>query len=458
MSAERILTGWGRATRSRSVVDDARSIGDVARALAAAGPRGVLPRGLGRSYGDQAQNAGGRVIDMTGLSGIVELDRARGAVTTLAGTSFDELLRELVPRGWFPPVVPGTRWVTIGGAIANDVHGKNHHRDGSIARHVERLTLSTPDGRRRTIGPADDPEAFAATAGGLGLTGVIVDATVRLLPIGSAWVRVDTERARDLDDLLARMDASDDAYRYSVAWVDCLSGGAALGRGILTRGDHASADELSRAGCDRPLAYRARTVGSVPAWSPPVLGPATTRAFNEAWFRRAPRRERGRLVPLTSFFHPLDSVGSWNRLYGRRGFVQHQFAVPLGQEDVIRSALERLSASGCASFLGVLKRFGPGRGMLSFPIEGWTLALDLPAAQRGIATLLDGLDRLVAEAGGRVYLAKDARLDPGLVPSMYPELDRWRGVRDRLDPRGLLRSDLERRLRIRGRPGKGVAA
>ncbi|MDP9295386.1 MAG: decaprenylphosphoryl-beta-D-ribose oxidase, partial [Actinomycetota bacterium] len=282
----------------------------------------------------------------------------------------------------------------------------------------------------------------------MGLTGVILEATLRLIPVETAWMNVDTERASDLDDLMARMESGDAGYRYSVAWVDCLATGRHLGRGVLARGDHASADELGRAERRRgALSFRPRSPIPMPPGVPSsLLRAVTAKAFNEVWFRKAPFAERGRLHPLASFFHPLDGVKDWNRLYGPRGFVQYQFAVPLAAEGVVRGVVESLSSAGVPSFLGVLKRFGPGRGMLSFPIAGWTLALDIPAAVPGLAEVLDGFDRLVAEAGGRIYLAKDARLRSELLPRMYPELSRWREVRDRLDPERTMRSDLARRL------------
>jgi len=276
----------------------------------------------------------------------------------------------------------------------------------------------------------------------LGLTGVILRATLRLLRVQTSRMRVDTERAANLDDVMARMEARDGAYRYSVAWLDSLASGAHLGRAVLTRGDHAAADELDDAGRAEPLAYALRVLPSVPPSLPAVLTRSTARAFNELWYRKAPRLEQGRVMPLAPFFYPLDAVADWNRLYGRRGFVQHQFVVPFGAESVIQTVLERFARAGCPSFLGVLKRFGPGRGMLSFPIAGWTLALDLPTSHPRLASLLDASDH----EGGRVYFAQDSRLDPALVPSMYPDLERWRAVRERVDPHRRLRSDLQRRL------------
>jgi decaprenylphospho-beta-D-ribofuranose 2-oxidase len=441
-----LLTGWGRTSPTAARVRTPASPEDVARALAEAGPRGALVRGLGRSYGDIAQNAGGLVLDLTRLSGVERLDTRAGTATVLAGTSIDDLLRSLVPGGWFVPVTPGTRFVTIGGAIANDVHGKNHHRDGSFGAHVVAFDMLTSDGTVRTVTPRSDPDAFAATVGGIGLTGAILRATIRLLPIRTSRVRVDTERAADLDDLMARMAAGDDAYRYSVAWLDCLTRGRSLGRGVLTRGDHAEPGELGARDARSPLAYAPRALPAVPPGVPRLVSPLAARAFNEAWFRRAPRERRSELQSIPSFFHPLDAVTAWNRLYGRAGFVQYQFAVPFGAERVIQRVIEALVAANVPSFLGVLKRFGPGAGMLSFPIAGWTLAIDVPAGVPGLQALLARFDEDVAEAGGRLYLAKDARLDARLLAAMYPELRRWRELRDRLDPNHLWRSDLARRL------------
>jgi decaprenylphospho-beta-D-ribofuranose 2-oxidase len=413
----------------------------VAAALAEPGERGVLARGLGRSYGDAAQNAGGRVLLMEALARVHEVDTASGIVTVDAGVSIETLTRTLLPQGLFVHVTPGTWHVTVGGAIAADVHGKNHHVDGSFCEHVLSFELMTPDGELHTVEPGD--ELFDATAGGMGLTGVILSATLRMLRVDSPHLVVDRERAHDLDDVMARMLERDDEYRYSVAWIDCLARGGTLGRSVLIRGDHAGPEHASANG---------RGIGGVrisaPAWTPGgLLRRSTIRAFNEAYYRAAPKYETGRIEGIRDFFYPLDAVGGWNRIYGPSGFLQYQLAVPYGREDALRSALERLSGAGTPSFLAVLKRFGEQRtGMISFPMKGWTLALDIPAAVPGLTPLLDGLDELVAEAGGRVYLAKDSRMRPDLLATMYPRLGDWRAVRAKVDPRGVMRSDLARRL------------
>jgi len=421
----------------------------VEAAIEKAPIRGVLARGLGRSYGDAAQNAGGAVLDLTGLDEVFRLDSPTGRLAVSAGVSLDAVMRATIPRGWFVPVTPGTRQVTVGGAIAADIHGKNHHVDGSFCAQVERLELCSPEGPVG-ISPSSDPELFWATAGGMGLTGVVTEATFSLVPIETSAMSVDTERAADLDDVMARMQEGDHRYRYSVAWIDCMAGGAGLGRSVLTRAHHGRLAELSADAAGDPLAFAPRPAATVPDWWPGgLVNRLSVRAFNEAWFRHAPRMERARLHSVATFFHPLDGVHGWNRLYGGRGFVQYQFVVPYGEEQTLRQIVTRLGKSGCPSFLAVLKRFGPSNpGPLSFPIPGWTLAVDLPVGPAELAILLDDLDEMVANAGGRVYLAKDARLRPELLATMYPRLDEWRQVQSRVDPEGVLRSDLARRLEL----------
>jgi decaprenylphospho-beta-D-ribofuranose 2-oxidase len=438
------LSGWGRTAPTRARLAAPRDLADLAALVAKAPPRGLIARGLGRSYGDAAQNAGGVVVDCAALPPRWTLDERAGEVTATAGVSLHDLMRALVPRGWFVPVTPGTRYVTVGGAIAADVHGKNHHADCSFGAHVRSLTLVTADGRARVLGPGDP--LFWATVGGMGLTGLIAEATFGLIPIETSRMRAETERTRDLDHTLELMTAADRSHRYTVAWIDLLATGARTGRGVITRGDHARRDDLPRG--TPALDFAPGTRLAAPPYLPGgLLNRLTVRAFNELWYARAPRRRRATIQPIAPFFHPLDSVRDWNRIYGPRGFVQYQFVVPTGAEDTLRRVVARLAERGVVSFLTVLKRFGAGTpAPLSFPMPGWTLALDIPAGLPGLAALLRELDERVAAAGGRVYLAKDARLRADMLPAMYPRLDEWRKIRRGADPDGRFRSDLARRL------------
>jgi decaprenylphospho-beta-D-ribofuranose 2-oxidase len=442
-----LLTGWGRTAPTASHLVSAADPDEVRATLSSAGGRGVIARGLGRSYGDPAQNAGGTVLMPLPPSIVIAPDAE--TVRVSAGTSLHDLMTALLPRGRFLPVSPGTRWVSVGGAVACDVHGKSHHRAGTFGRHVASMSLMTADGRVHEIGPEDDPELFWATVGGLGLTGVLLEATLRTIPVQSAWITATTRRTDDLDDTMTVLREADDDVTYSVAWIDTLARGRALGRSVVSLGEHARLDELTGAAARRPWLLpgtpRLGVAGPVP---PHLVSWPTVRAFNELWYRKAPRLRQGELQTIGSFFHPLDAVAGWNRLYGARGFVQYQLVVPDTEpgDGALRAAVTLVASLGQGSFLSVLKRFGAENpGLLSFPMPGWTLALDLPVGP-GLGEVLDRLDGLVTGVGGRVYLAKDARLQPATLRAMYPRLDAFREVRDRVDPHRLFTSDLSRRL------------
>ena len=318
--------------------------------------------------------------------------------------------------------------------------------DGSFGRHVVAMDLLCADGTIRRLTP--ESELFWATVGGMGLTGLVLRATLRMKKVESAYCLVDTERCADLDDLLGRMAEGDHRYTYSVAWIDCLARGSSLGRSVLTRGWSATLDQLPRTLRDHALDFRPRQLAVAPPVFPSgLLNRATVAAFNEAWYRKAPRERRGEIQSIAAFFHPLDAVAQWNRIYGPRGFLQYQFVVPFGAEDTLRRCIQMLGDAGQASFLAVLKRFGPpSPGHLSFPTPGWTLALDMPIGSPVLGGLLDRLDEEVLAAGGREYLAKDSRLPASAIARMYPRLDEWRGVRRAADPDGVFTSDLARRL------------
>lgn len=448
-SRHRALAGWGRTVPTGADVVLPAVVDDVAGALANAGPRGIVARGLGRSYGDAAQNAGGAVVDMTSLDSAAAADWDAGIVKVDAGLGLDKLMELVIPHGWFPAVLPGTRNVTVGGAIAADIHGKNHHFDGSFCDHVVSFDLLTPSGTYRDVSATTNPEVFWATAGGMGLTGIVTQATLRLARIETAYMTVTTQRIPHLDELMALMEATDADHRYAVAWFDSLATGTHLGRGILMHGEHARLDELDPARRRRPLDYSAPERVQVPPLPAGVVNRLSIGAFNWLWYTKSPRKPRTAIESVPAYFHPLDGVTDWNRLYGPRGFLQYQFVVPFGAEDTVRYAVERLAGGGAASPVTVLKRFGGANaGMLSFPMEGWTLTLDIPTGTRGLAALLDELDQHVLAAGGRIYLAKDSRVDADVLAAMYPTLPRWRDVRAKLDPDGVMRSDLARRLRL----------
>jgi decaprenylphospho-beta-D-ribofuranose 2-oxidase len=443
------LTGWGRVAPSSAELAEPASAASAASLLQPEVPsRGVIARGLGRSYNNAAQCGGGLVISTARLNRIVELDTAAGLATCEAGVSLEQLMVAGLPGGWFVPVSPGTRQVTIGGAIAADVHGKNHHVAGSFAMHVPWFDLLLPGGELRTVTRQADPALFWATAGGMGLTGLIVRAAVQLKPVATARVRVDTVRTADIDETMAVLTEHDRSYGYTVAWSDSLARGASLGRSVITSGDFAEPADLPAADAADPFAFRPGARLGLPAGFPPgLINRYTVALANEAWYRKAPPRRQGELQTIGTFFHPLDGIRNWNRVYGPGGFRQYQYVLPFGQEAAVRRSFELVSKARAPSFVTVLKRFGEGDpGLLSFPMAGWTLALDFPARTPGLARLLGLLDQLVVEGGGRVYLAKDSRVPADALAQMYPRLAEFRKLRAELDPDMILASDLSRRL------------
>ena len=448
-SEQRALTGWGRtapsvATLIRASADDVRAgLGELSS------ERGVIARGLGRSYGDPAQNGGGSVIELQPGADPIRLDASTGVATVDAGVSLDRLLREIVPLGWFVPVTPGTRFVTVGGAVASDIHGKNHHADGSFGAHCTALTMLMADGSTRSITPASDPDLWWATVGGMGLTGLILDVSFQLIPIESRHCVVDTQRVPNLDELIEKMEASDHLYRYTVAWIDLVASGKHLGRSVLSMGNHATLEdlhELNAKAAATPLDYDPPVFPDIPKQPINVWSRNAVRVFNELWYRKTPKHHHG-TESLTGFFHPLDMAGQWTRLYGRHGFLQYQFVVPFEAIDTMRTIITKISEEGHASFLAVLKRMGAeSGGLLSFPKPGWTLTYDLPAGVEGLGPWLAELDELVLGVGGRHYLAKDALATPAVVAAGYPRLDEWKAIRNAVDPERVWMSDQARRL------------
>ncbi len=422
-----MLSGWGRYP-----VIDCR----LARLPEVAALPGVfrrsatlIARGNGRSYGDAALNAD-LTLSMLALDRMQAFDVESGLLTCEAGVLLSDILATFVPRGWFPPVVPGTQFVTVGGMIAADVHGKNHHRDGTFGAHVESLTLAAADGEIRACSRTENADLFRATLGGMGLTGVILSASFRLKPIETAFVLAETVAARDLDATLALVEASG-YWPYSVAWIDCLARGAKLGRALVMHGKFMASGSLPPPFASDPLRPAPGSRLTIPVDAPSgLLNRASIGLFNALYYRLGRVRGGPRPVHFGSFFFPLDRIDAWNRLYGRKGFVQYQCVLPKAESPAGMAALlERIAASGQGSFLAVLKLFGPvGEGLMSFPMEGYTLALDFPL-RGGTLALLDDLDEITHRHGGRVYLAKDACCRPERVCEGYPRLGIFEAIR-----------------------------
>ncbi|MEB3223604.1 MAG: FAD-binding oxidoreductase [Candidatus Sericytochromatia bacterium] len=444
LAATQDLSGWGRHPRLTCQVYRPERRADVGQLLASPGAGTWIGRGLGRSYGDAALNAEGAVMVTTRLDRMLAFDEDTGVLVCEAGVSLAVIIETFLPRGWFLAVTPGTRFVTVGGAIAHDVHGKNHHGEGSFAGCTRGFTLQTPGGEVLECAPDRNAEVYWATLGGAGLTGVVLLAAIQLRRVETAWMRVDELRAPDLDAALACMTELDHRYTYAVAWIDVLARGRAMGRSVLMHGEHLPAAEAA--------GLRAPAPGGLPTLHVPCDAPAgllnrlSVAAFNQAFWWAHPTRS-GLRIPLESYFYPLDRLGGWNRLYGPRGFIQYQVLFPPAQAQAgLTAVLERLSRDGAPSFLAVLKRMGPATpGPLSFPAPGFTLALDLPWHPE-TAGLVAQLDAITLHHGGRLYLAKDATAHPDTIAAMYPRLEEFRRLRARLDPRGRLSSTLARRV------------
>ncbi len=389
----------------------------------------VLPHGNGRSYGDSCLNPGATLLTNRGLDRFIDFDPATGIVRCEAGVTLADILDIALPSGWFLPVTPGTRYATVGGAIANDVHGKNHHRAGTFCHHVRCIELLRSDGSRRQLTPADGSGLFAATAGGLGLTGFITWAELQLRRVPGPWIETESIRFDNLDEFFALSRDSAERFEYTVAWIDCLAKGPNLGRGHFLRGDHAPGDA------------QAATPSSAPRRSMPLVPPVslvnrlTLRPFNTLYYWRQPARHARHMSHYQSYFYPLDGINHWNRMYGPKGFLQHQCVLPPATaRDATAALLGEIARSGRGSFLAVLKEFGdrPSPGLLSFPRPGTTLALDFPNDGPDLLKMLDRLDHIVSEAGGAVYAAKDARMSPSLFRQAYPA---WEEFSRFIDPR-----------------------
>lgn len=447
MKLER-LAGWGRLPVADAPQACPSTAAELSSAWAAAGSR--ISRGLGRAYGDAALPiADGFALSALGLAKMVSFDDASGLLVAESGVSLAEIIETFLPRGWFLPVVPGTKFVTLGGAVAADIHGKNHHVDGTFGVHVAWLDLLLPTGGSLRCSEGQEAVVFRATIGGMGLTGHIKRVAIRLRRVPSAWCKVRTLRGRDLSHTLGLLAAHDGSYRHTVAWMDCVAVGDRLGRGVVMLGNEASPAELPPAAAAAPHRLPSKTQLAVPFDLPDfALGPLTVGAFNACYYGLAKDGET--LVDFEKFFFPLDAIRDWNRIYGRRGFAQFQAYFPDATAEAgLRACLDAIGRSRQASFLAVLKRSGPANDFpLSFLDLGYTLALDLPGPANSLAPLMAELDAILAAHSGKVYFAKDAFVSPALIPAMYPRLEEFRLVQRALDPSGSMRSLLSTRLKL----------
>ncbi|MBI2422117.1 MAG: FAD-binding oxidoreductase [Candidatus Hydrogenedentes bacterium] len=447
-STEQRLSGWGRLNPELCSVHRPEKHRTVREAVEQAGGT-LLARGLGRSYGDAAVNGGGGVVDMTRLNRLLAFDAESGVVECEAGVSLADLVAAFLPRGWFLPVTPGTKFVTVGGAIAHDIHGKNHHRDGTFGQFVREFKLLIANGETISCSRKENQDVFWATIGGAGLTGIILSASVRLQPVESAYYLVDYRRAKNLEDALRIFAETDEKYQYSVAWIDCLARGGSLGRSVLMLGNSAPVSALPAHLRNNPLCPREKRKTNVPVDMPELLlNPLSMKIYNTLFHARNPERD-GAVVDFDTYYYPLDSVHNWNRLYGKRGFAQFQATVPPEGVAALVQILERISATK-SGFLGVLKAMGEqNEGLLSHPIKGYTLTLDIPNHGK-LGPFLHGLDEILLAHGGRIYLAKDAVSRPETLEAMYPRLKQFRAVKAKVDPERRFDSSQARRLGITG--------
>ncbi len=446
------IGGWGRYPVRSCLLSRPEQVGQAARLINETSSPSYLGRGLGRAYGDAALNSRGTVVLSERLDRFLDFDSRTGLLRCEAGVSLSEILHVVLPRGWFLPVTPGTRFATIGGCVACDVHGKNHHLEGSLSDHVRSIVLLGADGRATSCSRETLSELFRATVGGMGLTGFILECEIQLKPVKTAYIDVEYHRTQDLDETMELIDQEDQRFVYSVAWMDCLAAGKSLGRSVLMRGNHCHLDQLEGSHREAPLRVSDRTLAGIPFDFPAfLLNRGTIGAMNSVYYRMfSPGRSR-KIVHYGPYFYPLDTIPNWNRAYGKRGFVQYQCAFPLDKSaSGVEQLLGSLKASRMGSFLVVLKRFGrQGPGLLSFPFEGYTISLDFPVSNR-LEGFLEQLDSIVLAHQGRVYLAKDARLSPATFRAMYPGWQEWLQIKREVDPHDRFDSDLARRIGLTG--------
>lgn len=449
-SKQTLLSGWGNYPREINNIYRPETDTDIKEILCEKQFRHYLAFGLGRSYGDTALNKNESVLVQTNFNRFLSFDKQTGVLECEAGVSFEEIIKFFIPKGFFLPVTPGTKFVTLGGAIANDVHGKNHHKDGCISDHIIDFQLLLANGEIIRCSRSENADVFWATIGGIGLTGIILTTRLKLIPIETSYVMVDYQKARNLDEALEFFYQADDDYQYSVAWIDCLTGGRSLGRSVLMRGNMALRKDLKNHGknIDDSLKVMNKRQLNVPFNAPSfVLNQWSIKLFNDVYYASY-RDSVQKMVDYNSFFYPLDSLSNWNRMYGKNGFIQFQVAFPpKTSREGLKAVLEKLSQAKSSSFLAVLKSFGKqNNGLLSFPIKGHTLALDLPIKNENTIRLIHQLNELVLKYEGRVYLAKDSLLTPDLFKEMYPKSSEFLTIKQKIDPDWIFSSTMARRI------------
>ncbi len=403
----------------------------------------LIPRGNGRCYGDASLSE--RTLSTLKFDKILSFDTENGIFECQSGLTLDRILTVIVPKGWFLPVTPGTKFITVGGGVASDVHGKNHHVDGSFSSHIVEMDIVGETGNTITCSPVQHGDLFDATCGGMGLTGIITRIKFRLKKIETSFIRQKQIKARNLEEVIRLFDEYKD-YTYSVAWIDCLKKGSEFGRSILMLGEHATTEDLNEKQKQDPLQLpsgkQITFPFDLPAW---VLNPFTVKAFNYLFYTKNFKKEINNVIGYEPFFYPLDAILQWNRGYGKSGFVQYQFVLPLEAKQGLVEILNAISDKGLGSFLAVLKVFGKQESLISFPREGYTLALDFPV-RPGLMEFLDELDQIVLNYGGRLYMSKDARMKPGVLEQGYPDLEKFREIVYKYNPGGKFSSVQSERL------------
>ena len=437
---KKLITNWNNYP-----VVEAREVSfDYEKEIALKLAHSSIPHGNGRCYGDASLSS--EVVSTLRYDKVLAFDELNGIITCQSGLLLSDLLQIIVPRGWFLPVTPGTKFITVGGAVASDVHGKNHHVDGAFSRHIVSMSVLTGTGQTFVCTPSSHPDLFWATCGGMGLTGIILDVKFRLKRINTSYIKQKQIKARNLDEIMTLFEENS-ASTYSVAWIDCLKKGKNFGRSILILGEHATVDEVKT---KHTLVPKEKALLTVPFYFPSfVLNGFSVKVFNALFYAKNYKKVMDSVVHYDGFYYPLDSILSWNKIYGKKGFVQYQFVLPLessrtGLTDILR----RINNHGTGSFLAVLKLFGEQDDLISFPMKGYTLALDFPI-QPGLFEFLDELDKIVADYGGRIYLSKDARMNKDIFWRTYPHAGEFKEILARYDPDNRFVSRLSERLTLK---------